>query len=236
MKKKKLLSFMLLTLILTVCFYMVASAASEKVECEYAMDLLGGANVQSSEFASEGEVIGLKPDEMGTDAVAEYKISIAEDGKYTFVITYSAAAGDGMVRKADLSMDDERVALDMKQTESWEEFETISVEFKLTAGEHTLKLLSPSDYDNSAVKTPNIDFFTYEKTGDLPKVAETVSEPVETIIGETVETPLVEVIEPISNELAVAPKTSDVSIFIFVLLSVVSGIVLVRIKANKGRI
>lgn len=228
---------MLLTLILTVCFYMVTSAASVKVECEYAVDLLGGANVQSSEFASEGEVIGLKPDEIGTDAVAEYRINIDEDGKYTFVITYSAAAGDGMVRKADLSMDDKRVALDMKQTESWEEFATVSVEFELTTGNHTLKLLSPSDYDNSAVKTSNIDFFTYEKTGDLPKAAETVAEPIETTVVEAVETPPVEVIAPIpSSAPAVAPKTSDASMVSFVLLSVVSGIVLVLIKANKGRI
>lgn len=231
---KKCLAFILLTLILTGCLFISVLAAPIKVECEDAQDLTGGANAQSSDFASEGQFIGLKPDDIGTDAVAEYKVNITEEGQYTFVVTYSAAAGDNMVRRADMSMDDVRLALDMKQTESWEVFETVSVTLDLTAGEHTLKLLSPSDYDNSAVKTPNIDFFTYEKTGDLPKteemiVVEEAAEAVET-------TPPVEEIEPITNEPVAAPKTSDAGIAIFVLLIVVSGIVLVRAKAGKEKI
>lgn len=230
---KKHVSFILITLILASCLYISVLGASIKVECEDALDLSGGSNVQSSEFASEGELIGLKPDEMGIDAVAEYKINITEDGKYTFVITYSAAAGDGMVRKADFSMDDVRLACDMKQTESWEVFETVSFTFDLTAGEHTFKMLSPSDYDNSTVKTPNIDFFTYEKTGDLPKAEEII---VVEETAEAIETPPLEIIEPISNEPVAAPKTSDAGTLIFILLSVVSSIVLVRVKSGKRKI
>lgn len=230
---RKCTAFILMTLILTGCFYISAVAAPLKTECEDAWELSGGANVQSSEFASEEELIGLKPEEIGTDAIAEYKINITEDGKYAFVFTYSAAAGDGMVRRVDMSMDDVRLALDMKQTESWEVFETVSLTLELTAGEHNLKLLSPSDYDNSAVKTPNMDFFTYEKIGDLPQAVGTI---VVEESAEAVDVPSVEVeeaIEPISEP---APMTSDTGIIVFILLSVVSGIVLVRSKLGKGKI
>ncbi len=122
-----------------------------------------GANAQTApQTGSLGNnAVGLKPvDEVSPDeAWFEYKLDIPADcAKIEFVISY-AASGD---RHMDLTaFDTETRHVTCPDTSGWSSFLTITETFEsVKKGSYMLRLAAPADFDNSSIKTPNIDIIT----------------------------------------------------------------------------
>jgi Carbohydrate binding module (family 6). len=210
-----LLSF---ALILALTMATASFAAAVRIECEdfeqYGGEQVGGANIQE---AAVGNIIGSKPDEVGTDCYTSYNLEITEHGIYTFKISYSAPESADNVRKGDISINGARQPIPVVPTPDWDTYAVVSVSVELDVGTATIQILSPSDYDDSTVKTCNFDWIEYELTEKIETVA--VSEP------EAVNEAPAAVTAPVNTapqQAVTAPATADYTV-VFVILAILSA-------------
>lgn len=127
--------------------------------------------IESTTNARHGEAEGfdyiyLKADDLGDFTVT---FSVPEDGLYEFGFMLMAW-NKSVLRATNFAIDDAepvRIAYDYVDEDQFKSHYWYGVSAILTAGEHTLSLSLPEDFDDSTVKTVYMERFFYTK-GELP--------------------------------------------------------------------
>jgi len=216
-----------------------AEAAATEPVLIYGVDFKEcGDNVNLEFQRSESGMgsIALKPLDAATAATCwwDFEVDVPADGTVKLVVTY-AANGD---RYMDVTLNGTTQKVTCPDTTDFGIFDTLEVEFAgVKAGKQILRFAAPADFNNSDIKTPNIDYFEMTVIPEAAPVVEeapapaapetpvveeapapVVEEVVEEapVVEEVVEEPAVEVVEevveaPAAEETVVeeAPQTFD---------------------------
>ncbi len=187
--KKFISALLTLALLFGLAVPTTASAAEETVTV-YANDTdkVIAENVKDGYMENQGlyeettGYYGLKPaDDTLGDAKIYFSVDVETAGQYEIVVAYAAKTGDS-ARKCDVYVDETlSQALNLTCNADWETKSEAKFRIDLTAGEHDIVITTPSDYDNSSVKTPNIYAVKYT----LKKAAEPVVETVTVYANDT---------------------------------------------------
>ena len=112
--------------------------------------LLNGANVQGSDKASGGAMVGFLGGEKGGAVVFE-SVTVARRGAYILAVRYASADP----RALNITVNHEqKVRLHCPASSGWFDFAVLKAEIKLKAGKNTIRL------DNDRGWAPNIDEIT----------------------------------------------------------------------------
>ena len=85
-----------------------------------------------------------------------FNVDAAAAGTYELRVIYTAKEGSS-ARKLNLTVNNGTTSLvNLACAADWDTFMEYKVNVQLTAGANTIVVGTPSDYDNDAVKTPNI--------------------------------------------------------------------------------
>lgn len=156
---------------------------TEKVIAENVKDGTNGYMENQGLYEETTGYYGLKPlDETLGAAKVFFSLDDLVAGQYEIVIAYAAKTGDA-ARKCDVYIDDTlSQQITFTCNADWETKSEYKFRVDLPAGDHDIVITTPSDYDNSSVKTPNIYAVKYT----LKKAAEPVAETVTIWVGDDV--------------------------------------------------
>lgn len=103
--------------------------------------------------------IGLKSSDNSGKII--FNVDTATAGKYELRVIYAAKEGSS-ARKLNLTVNGGTTSLvNLACAADWDTFMEYKVNIQLNAGSNTIIVGTPSDYDNDAVKTPNIYAIQY---------------------------------------------------------------------------
>jgi hypothetical protein len=117
---------------------------------------------QTAEDGTETS-IALKPLDAATAATCwwDFELDIPADGNVNFVVTY-AANGD---RYMDVTFNGTTQKVTCPDTGGFDFFEKLELNYaNVKAGKQMLRFAAPADFNNSDIKTPNIDYFEFTVT------------------------------------------------------------------------
>ena len=132
---------------------------------------LGNMNPQTGKGEEqEFGIMGLGPEDLGngtfSDAKITFTVPVDTAGIYTIKVHH--AAKEGAERKADIIINGERSSLNITTHGDWVTYSDAEVEAHLNSGNNSVVLVNDSNFDNSTIKSINIDYITYElKTADV---------------------------------------------------------------------
>lgn len=110
---------------------------------------------------TDAGVVGLKPTSTDVEGSITFTVNVDTAGKYKITVGYSASGS----RWFSYYVNGGTETIVEVTGAAWTDSNTKEIaNISLAAGENTIKLASPSTYDNSTVKTPNIDFIKWELT------------------------------------------------------------------------
>lgn len=113
-------------------------------------------------FLEDRGYISLKPYNDGIGQIC-FNISARVGGEYEITIHYAAKSGDAR-RKLGLAVNDLTSIqnIDLSTAGDWDTIITYTQNVTLVTGENTVYITTPTDYDNTTVKTPNIYRLDYK--------------------------------------------------------------------------
>ena len=113
-------------------------------------------------FLEDRGYISLKPYDDGIGQIC-FNISARVGGEYEITIHYAAKSSDAK-RKLGLATNDLTSIqnIDLSTAGDWDTILTCTQSVTLNTGENTIYITTPTDYDNTTVKTPNIYRLDYK--------------------------------------------------------------------------
>lgn len=161
--------------------------ADEEVKTLYAVE----ANSEGLDNATEQTDHALYEDAYGYIGLKSadntgkiiFNADVATAGKYELRVIYAAKEGSS-ARKLNLTVNDGATSLvNLTCAADWDTFMEYKVYVQLNAGTNTIIVGTPSDYDNDAVKTPNVYAIQYvlkeaAQAPDTDKTPDTDKKPV----------------------------------------------------------
>lgn len=164
----KKISALLLTLLFTLLLPFSHTAHAADNGTLYAADmdnenLSNGEEATDHAFLDERGYISLKPFDDTIGKLA-FKITARVGGEYNITIHYTAKAGSAE-RKLGFAIGTNEIENILLETGAdWDSILTFSKTVTLSAGDNIIYITTPTDYDNTTVKTPNIYCLEYELT------------------------------------------------------------------------
>ena len=117
---------------------------------------------QTAEDGTETS-IALKPLDAATAATCwwDFELDIPADGNVNFVVTYAANGN----RYMDVTFNGTTQKVTCPDTGGFDFFEKLELNYaNVKAGKQMLRFAAPADFNNSDIKTPNIDYFEFTVT------------------------------------------------------------------------
>jgi len=191
--KKFLSTLLALTLLLGLAVPTTTVSAAKETIWVDNWDLVSTENLNDplqvgSYLYEDHGCFGLKPVKNGEEYAVgkiEFTVDVSKAGLYELTIVYCAKTGSA-TRKGELYINGEHIQqMNFTMMPDWYTPSEEVLFVTLEAGENTVLLTSPTDYDNSSVKTPNIYAIKY----NLKKASTTTTTPTPTATPKPTATP-----------------------------------------------
>ncbi len=157
--------------------------AGKESDVEFAEMLPAGIGEQFLSAGSEredmtsysGNIVGLDDSTTGfimqKDGVVRYDFAVKENGKYMFVIPYTAPAGDNCAINIAVDNRDAAVYVELAEADG---VRYALIPWELTAGKHSFYIMAPHGYDGETVKSGFVygwDLYLAEADGNPGQAA-----------------------------------------------------------------